>query len=195
MVWDSHPLTLGATPQQVYIDGIAQLSEPVVVAKPSTFQRVPATPDWGNAPAQAVKYEGLPPLESELPKDRSETVVFTQVKDIWSHSSGELQLQSLPADSVVIVSKGRIECAGSSSRCSSPLTDATVIDLAHGSLLPGLISYGAPLGLEEINQEPSTNDGRVPNPLGRSGVPEIAGGDDLVVRAADGLSFAGRDSL
>ncbi|CAE7231904.1 unnamed protein product [Rhizoctonia solani] len=194
VVWDSHPLTLGATPQQLYIDGIAQLSDPVVVNKPSAFQRIPATPDWGNAPEEAIKYDGLPPLQSEFEKDLAQTVVFTRVKDIWSNSSGEFQLQSLPAESVVVVSGGRITCAGPTSRCSTPLAHARVVDLAHGSLSPGLISFGSPLGLEEISAEASTNDGRVPDPFSK-GVPEIAGGDDLVVRAADGLSFAGRDTL
>ncbi|CAE6413393.1 unnamed protein product [Rhizoctonia solani] len=194
-VWDSHPLSLGATPQQLYIDGIAQLSDPVVVTKPSAFQRIPATPDWGHAPEEAIKYDGLPPLQSNA-EDRTPIVVFTRVKDIWSSTSGELQLQSLPAESVVVVSSGRITCAGSASRCfTSVATYAEVVDLAHGSLSPGFISFGAPLGLEEISAERSTNDGPVPDPLSRKGVPNVAGGDDLVVRAADGLSFAGRDTL
>ncbi|KAF8684214.1 Carbohydrate esterase family 9 protein [Rhizoctonia solani] len=195
VVWDSHPLTLGATPKQLYIDGIAQLSDPVVVAKPSTFQRIPATPNWGKAPQEAVEYDGLPPLQSNSGKDQSQAVVFTRVKDVWTSSSGELQLQSLPADSVVVVSSGRITCVGSASRCSSSLSNTKVVDLAHGSLSPGLISFGAPLGLEEISAESSTNDGTVPDPFDENGVPKVAGGDDLVVRAIDGLSFAGRDTL
>ncbi|KAH7339931.1 hypothetical protein B0J17DRAFT_570590 [Rhizoctonia solani] len=194
VVWDSHPLSLGATPQQLYIDGIAQLSDPFVATKPSTFQRIPAIPDWGNAPEEAIKHDGLPPLSSSG-KDLAQTVVFTRVKDIWSSSSGELQLQSLPAESVVVVSGGRITCTGPASRCSASYTQAKVVDLAHGSLSPGLISFGAPLGLEEISAESSTNDGPVPDPLSENGVPGIAGGDELVVRAADGLSFAGRDTL
>ncbi|CAE6420173.1 unnamed protein product [Rhizoctonia solani] len=194
-VWDSHPLSLGATPQQLYIDGIAQLSDPVVVPKPSAFQRIPATPNWGNAPEEAIKHDGLPPLQSDSGKDQAQTVVFTRVKNIWSNTSGELKLQSLPAESVVVVSGGRVTCTGSTSRCSTSLANAKVVDLAHGSLSPGLISFGAPLGLEEIAAESSTNDGRVPDPLSGKGVPEIAGGDELVVRAVDGLSFAGRDTL
>ncbi|KAL5631170.1 hypothetical protein ACGC1H_006866 [Rhizoctonia solani] len=195
IVWDSHPLSLGATPQQLYIDGIAQLSDPVVVSKPSAFQRIPATPDWGNAPEEAIKHDGLPPLQSNSGNDQAQTVVFTRVKDIWSISSGELQLQSLPAESVVVVSGGRITCAGPDSRCLNSLTNARVVDLAHGSLYPGLVSFGAPLGLEEISAESSTNDGPVPDPLSAQGVPKIAGDDDLVVKAVDGLSFAGRDTL
>ncbi|CAE6466595.1 unnamed protein product [Rhizoctonia solani] len=70
-----------------------------------------------------------------------------------------------------------------------------VVDLAYGSLSPGFISFGAPLGLEEIEAESSTNDGRGLDPLFGEGVPEIAGGDELVIRAVDGLSFAGRSTF
>ncbi|KAG9086281.1 hypothetical protein FRC06_003164, partial [Ceratobasidium sp. 370] len=197
VVWDSHPLTLGATPQQLYIDGIAQLSDPVVVTKPSTFQRVPSVPDWDNAAKAAVEYEGLPPL---LPEKRaSEVVVFERVSEVWSHESGVLKQASLEDGGVVVVANGRIKCVGSSSRCTTPSLLASettrVVDLAHGTLSPGLISYGAPLGLEEIQAEASTNDGRVPDPFAKGGVPNVAGGDGLVVSAVDGLSFAGRDTL
>lgn len=199
VVWDSHPLTLGATPQQLYIDGIAQLSDPVVISKPSTFQRVPATPDWDDDAKAAVKYEGLPPLLPESKKLTEETVMFKRVKGVWDHSSGELMHQAMEKDGVVVVTNGRIECVGSSSRCVSPSLlsspSTRVVDLVHGTLSPGFISYGAPLGLEEISAEASTNDGRVLDPFAKDGIPNVAGGDALVVSAVDGLSFAGRDTL
>ncbi|KAG9076185.1 hypothetical protein FS749_012071, partial [Ceratobasidium sp. UAMH 11750] len=197
VVWDSHPLTLGATPQQLYIDGIPQLSDPVVVSKPSTFQRVPSVPDWGNAPKVAVEYEGLPPLLPE--KKASEVVVFERVSEVWNPEAGELKQSNLENGGVVVVTNGKITCVGPSSRCTtrSLLTSekTRVVDLAYGTLSPGFISYGAPLGLEEIQAEGSTNDGRVPDPFAKDGVPKIAGGDGLVVSAVDGLSFAGRDTL
>lgn len=59
---------------------------------------------------------------------------------------------------------------------------------------PGLLSYGAPLGLEAIAQEPSTNDGNVFDPLYQL-VPGILGGDGSVIRAVDGLIYATRDAL
>ena len=46
VLWDSHPLQLGATPKQVWIDGIRQLGNPVVGEKGEAMQRVPKTPDW-----------------------------------------------------------------------------------------------------------------------------------------------------
>ncbi|KAG9118853.1 hypothetical protein FRC07_006429, partial [Ceratobasidium sp. 392] len=191
VVWDSHPLTLGATPQQLYIDGIAQLDDPVVVTKPSTFQRVPAVPEWDQAAKDAVRYEGLPPLLPEKKKDKGDVVVFNRVSEVWSQH--EVKMESVGGEGVVVVRDGKVTCVGT---CAVEKEEGVrVVDLAHGTLSPGFISFGAPLGLEEISAEASTNDGRVPDPFAKGGVPEVAGGDGLVVSAVDGLSFAGRDTL
>ncbi|KAG8680359.1 hypothetical protein FRC09_018304, partial [Ceratobasidium sp. 395] len=201
VIWDSHPLTLGATPQQLYIDGIAQLSDPVVVTKPSTFQRVPAVPEWDKEAKAAIEYEGLPPLLPEHKASKNDVVIFERVSEVWSHESGKLNSYLVGPDEVVVVMNGEITCAGPSDSewcaTSSLLKDEStrVVDLAYGTLSPGFISYGAPLGLEEISAEASTNDGRVPDPFAKGGVPTIAGGDEFVASAVDGLSFAGRDTL
>ncbi|CAE6344950.1 unnamed protein product, partial [Rhizoctonia solani] len=80
-------------------------ADPVVVTKPREFQRIPATPNWGNAAEEAIKHDGLPPLhQSASGKDQARTVVFTRVNSIWSDISGELKLRSLSAESVVVVS-------------------------------------------------------------------------------------------
>jgi hypothetical protein len=59
---------------------------------------------------------------------------------------------------------------------------------------PGLVTYGSPLGLDNIEQEPSTNDGEILDPL-TAKVPAILGGDGSVIRAVDGLQYGGRDML
>ena len=61
------------------------------------------------------------------------------------------------------------------------------------SLSPGLVSYGSPLGLEEIDQEQSTHDGVVLDPLS-SDIPSLLAGNEVML-AVDGLQFAGRDTL
>ena len=63
VLWDSHPLTLGATPQQVWIDGIPQLATPYTITKPSAFQQVPKVPNFDDEVKQTLEYDGLPPLE------------------------------------------------------------------------------------------------------------------------------------
>ena len=96
---------------------------------------------------------------------------------------------------MVVVESGHILCAGI---CGSleqwTAKDAQIIDLQGGSVSPGLVSFGSPLGLEEIRGEASTSDGYVFDPLLQE-IPGIIGGDYSVIHAADGLQFTTRDAL
>lgn len=200
MVWDSHPLALGATPSQVLIDGIPQLESPYVVEKPSAYQKTPKVPNFDDDAKQAVAHEGLPPLTFKESSDSA--VVFLNVKSVHLVEEGSI-VQAYNFDEEnglgVVVTRGRsIICHGTVAQCRHPdvLQDvnATFIDLEGGSISPGLVSYGSPLGLENINQEPSTNDGNSFEPLLQD-VPEILGGDSSITRAIDGLMFGTRDAL
>lgn len=142
---------------------------------------------------------GLPPLAPA--KVATELVLFTNVTSFYSrHGSGDTSLSTLSAGTVVF-RNGKLEtlCLVSDSCLASSLTatelnEATVLDLEGGSIAPGLVSFGAPLGLQEIDQEASTNDGYVFDPLVKR-VPKILGGDTSIIRAVDGLQFATRDAL
>lgn len=197
MIWDSHPLALGATPKQVFIDGIPQLQSPVGVEKPKTFQKVPKTPNFDKEAADAVKYDGLPPLEPI--KSVQGTVVFTNVKSLTTRGrAGAKSIQSMITENgqpgVVAVHEGKVVCAGAEDNCASFLSESDeTVDLQGGAISPGLVSFGSPLGLEEIEAESSTSDGYVYDPLSK-GTPEIAGGDTALIQAVDGLAFASRDA-
>ncbi|KAJ7678491.1 carbohydrate esterase family 9 protein [Mycena rosella] len=194
VVWDSHPLALGATPSQVFIDGIPQLLDPHVVEKPEVFQHTPPIPNFDKEAKAAVEYEGLPPLEPTSITKRP--VVFINVRSVLTPgASGLEELFSATDDralGTVVAVDGRITCAG---LCAMDVADATVIDLQAGSISPGLVSFGSPLGLEHIAAEESTVDGPIYDPLSKGGVPEIVGGDGAIIRAADGLLFRTRDAL
>ncbi|KAF5380447.1 hypothetical protein D9615_004475 [Tricholomella constricta] len=195
IVWDSHPLTLGATPKQVYIDGIAQMAQPFSTDKPAQFQCIPKTPNFDKEAEEALKYDGLPPLEPA--EDDSGVVVFTNVSSIYlrrGHTILEVFSSRVKKRAgIVVVEHGAVTCAGD---CS----EATIasgfrrIDLDGGSISPGLVSFGSSLGLTEIQMEASTNDGKVFDPLTEK-VPSIVGGDGSVIQAVDGIQFAGRDTL
>ena len=87
---------------------------------------------------------------------------------------------------MVGVEDGRVVCIG---RCLYFAERSfEIVDLDGGTITPGLMSFGAPLGLVEIRLEPSTNDGQVHNPLDGD-LPAVLGGK--VVRAQDGLMFDG----
>ncbi|KAJ7731104.1 hypothetical protein DFH07DRAFT_1065777 [Mycena maculata] len=193
VLWDSHPLALGATPKQVFIDGIAQLEEPYTSEKPKFVQKVPATPNFEEEIAAAIKYEGLPPLEPK--KAKADVVVFSNVSNIFLKDEATRRVTevfaSADAEGVVVIERGRIVCSGPCPAVFSR-SDAMYIDLEGGSIFPGLVAYGSSLGLTHITGEASTNDGPVFDPLSMM-VPDII--DGSVIKAADGLLFATRDAL
>ncbi|KAG9316550.1 carbohydrate esterase family 9 protein [Chiua virens] len=198
VMWDSHPLALGATPKQVWIDGIAQIDNPHTSEKPIAFQSPPTTPNFDKEAEAAIKYEGLPPLMPTPAK--ADTIVFTNVSSVYERSGSNIQEMFNARDSepgVVVVQNGEIVCYGSRHGCLAPITTSEQIfesfDLQGGSISPGLVSYGSQMGLEEIRGEQSTQDGNVIDPLTGS-VPKLLQGNEIM-KAVDGLQFAGRDTL
>lgn len=198
VMWDSHPLQLGATPIQVFIDGIAQLEHPVHIEKGMAFQSPPHTPDFDKETSQTIKYEGLPPLTAEQTV-RDKTVIFTNVSNVWTRAAAGLQetfTASGDEAGVAVVKHGKVVCVGGSRSCSSLLAevDAVHINLRGGALSPGLLSYGTNLGLQEIAAEASTADGVVYDAF-YGKIPQLIGGHHAAIRAVDGLQFSTRDAL
>ncbi|KAI8995511.1 carbohydrate esterase family 9 protein [Trametes punicea] len=200
VLWDSHPLALGATPQQVWIDGIQQIEKPYTVTKPHAFQKLPKTPNFDKEAEETLKYDGLPPLEPKRAK--AETVVFTNVSNVYlrqGRSIDEAYAASDPLSAgVVVVRGGKVECVGSAtSACASSVQgmedDFEFVNLEGGAVSPGLVTVGSPLGLGEISSETTTIDGYVLDAFSE-GIPEIAG-HGMLVHAADGLQFGTRDAL
>ncbi|KAF8633299.1 hypothetical protein AX17_004474 [Amanita inopinata Kibby_2008] len=197
VIWDSHPLALGATPKQVYIDGIPQIENPHSVEKPPVFQRPPKTPNFDKQRAETLKFDGLPPLDVE--RTDATPVLFTNVSSVYirnGSSIDQLITGSTTGDwATVLAYKGKITvCTSETLLCSLSSTANKHIDLDGGFISPALVTFGSPLGLEHIEAEGSTTDGSVADLLG-STLPEIAGGQGAIIRAADGLQFSTRDAL
>ena len=209
ILWDSHPLALGATPHQVWIDGVPQLSHPagstpvlVPDTKSAALQTLPKVPNFDAEAIEALKYDGLPPLEPTAANAHAHTVVFANVSTIFLRTSGSASVEQHigieeGASMSVVVRAGQVVCLGlPSSACVHDALrasngDVQLVDLAGGAISPGLTTYGSALGLEEIQGEVSTRDGRAPDALDRT-VPGLAGGSGGLVRAVDGLQFATR---
>ncbi|CDO74447.1 hypothetical protein BN946_scf184979.g2 [Trametes cinnabarina] len=203
VLWDSHPLSLGATPIQVFIDGIPQLTKPNLARKPLEHQNAPLTPDFSREAAEAVRYEGLPPI---TPRRQRNVVVFTNISSYWARASDgrsiidvfeeDSFIRSIPeADRVAVATGGHVVCQGNMATCAVHLTHVnTTIDLEGGAIQPGLVSYGSSLGLAEIAMEPSTGDGTVIDPL-EPDQPALFGRNGYVARAIDGLQFGTRNAL
>ncbi|CAD0022797.1 unnamed protein product [Aureobasidium pullulans] len=157
VVWDSDPLSLGATPVQVWIDGAPQFEDPVELKKPLTS---PIKPDL----ALAEDHD-----ESESSKD----VVFTGVTNI--RIPGLTSSSEFKGPATVVVSQGKIVCAGS---CDAEVhtaksKNARIVALRDGYLTRPLTAFGSGLGMQEIMQQPETYDGAV--------------NDKVWARAVDGL--------
>ncbi|KZT29292.1 hypothetical protein NEOLEDRAFT_1085063 [Neolentinus lepideus HHB14362 ss-1] len=203
VLWDSHPLHLGATPVQVWIDGIKQLPEDVQVGTGKddvAWKEVPRVPDWSKERNATWNWDGLPPL-----KGRNELglVVFTNVRTVWTKDNeGEIkEMFAITGEKeelgTVIVQSGKIVCAGSVLSCSENFNSFDpheVLDLRGGSIVPGLMSYGSPLGIEEIAGEPSTGNGALYDPF-TGNTPKILGDTAGVTRAVDALQFRTRNAL
>ncbi|KAF7323766.1 Carbohydrate esterase family 9 protein [Mycena kentingensis (nom. inval.)] len=200
VIWDSHPLALGATPKQVYIDGIAQFEEPSVSPKPAKLQKPPKPPNFDEEAKKAVEYEGLPPLEPvETVDTRGWPVVFTNVGEMFvKQKDGKLRAEvvgsAFAGKGVVVVASGRVVCTGLLGSCGLHAAAANVkyVDLEGGSIFPGLVAFGSPLGLAHITGEASTLDGAAFDPL-TSSIPPLV--DGTLIKAADGLLFGSRDAL
>ncbi|KAK1590275.1 amidohydrolase [Colletotrichum navitas] len=145
VVWDSDPLSVGATPVQVWIDGTAQYEKPVELNK--TFQ------------GAIVPDESLGSIVAETVISRDD-VVFTGISRILH----EVEPDGFASDGRtynIAVSSGKIVCAGS---CFAQLekastTDGAVIPIKNGYLAPPLTAFGSTIGLNAIDTERDTDNG------------------------------------
>ncbi|KAK0458000.1 carbohydrate esterase family 9 protein [Desarmillaria tabescens] len=196
VIWDSHPLALGATPKQVYIDGIAQFNKSYSRPKPPSHQHAPKTPDFDQEAIDAVRYDGLPPLQAKI--SISDVVIFTNVTSVFMKSNRRIEQVFSAASgelSTIVIKDGKIVCRGIE-LCLEVHSDSSVrrVNLMGGSIAPGLTTVGSPLGLADIDFEDSTKDGPVIDPFS-SEIPNLAGGEEAIIRAVDGLQFASPDML
>ncbi|KAM0746981.1 composite domain of metallo-dependent hydrolase [Meredithblackwellia eburnea MCA 4105] len=214
VLWDSHPLALGATPLQVVIDGIPQLEAPFIAKPLSTEKEAPPIASVPRDPLTLRDDDDslLPFIEEQTAKKESliEEVWFQNVSEVFvkrrpvkGGKKGRWGIDSLiPEDEdgpfEVHVRDGEILCVSQS--CSAPAesslvsTKSRIIDLKGGSLLPPLLGFGPALGLVEIIAEQSTKDASVYDPLlsGELSATQQLWGPTVAVRAVDGLEFGGK---
>jgi len=137
VVWDSHPLALGAAPQQVFIDGIAQLENPHVVPKPVHLQQAPKTPNFDEGARLAIKYDGLPPLIPQSVK--SQPVLFINVGQVhMSSEDGNIDriFSDEPKSGIVLVEGGVVRCvvSGNGVCGKAKVENLKIVDLHGGSI-------------------------------------------------------------
>jgi imidazolonepropionase-like amidohydrolase len=153
VVWDSHPLSIGATPLQVYIDGKATLNPQKVAESGLIAENQSAS----ETPKQRM------PISSDLREfcdDQIATgkkLIITGIRESFLEHAADL---GSSGNLTMIVQNGKAICF--SEECEDTSTDdATVLHLENGYVLPGLTAVSVSLGLIEIPSEKSTVDGSV----------------------------------
>lgn len=143
VVWDSDPLSVGATPVQVWIDGTAQYEDPVELEKPLA---APMVPD-----------ESLNATTIETAQ--LENVVLSGVSQVLLSGHEDATTAETPVN--VVITNGKVTCIGKCSEMVSAATadGAKAIHLKNGYLTSSFTAFGSTLGLNEIDAESSTDDG------------------------------------
>ncbi|KAH8660644.1 carbohydrate esterase family 9 protein-like protein [Tricladium varicosporioides] len=156
VVWDSHPLAIGATALQVFIDGRSTL-DPKIVSE-------------AGVRSNAYNQEELPKMRAVVePKAREDLckrvekpgsrITITGIKTSY-HKSFSI----LPSNSnnlTLVLENGKALCFASHIDCLQHIQESTQISLQNGHLLPGLTAVTVALGLTEIQGEKSTSNGVV----------------------------------
>ncbi|KAI1435843.1 amidohydrolase [Xylaria sp. CBS 124048] len=150
VVWDSDPLSVGATPVQVWIDGTAQYEDPVELDKPiETEISVPETI----------------PITQEDSISTSD-VIITGVSKFFVGRETSDAIQNLTA----VISNGKITCLGT---CTGEIEAAQAsgvkeISLDNGHITKPFTAFGSLIGLNAIDMEEITDNGGSPAVFSRA---------------------------
>ncbi|KAI1817051.1 amidohydrolase [Poronia punctata] len=157
VVWDSDPLSAGATPVQVWIDGTAQYEDPIELEKPFDSR-------------------------TDIPKEISITVddpvstrnvIITGISKSFLPSGLPTQEWSNVMEEdrniTVIVLNGLVTCVG---ECVQEIKTAQemgakTMTLENGYITKPFTAFGSLLGLNVIDAEPSTDNGGSPEIFSR----------------------------
>lgn len=173
VVWNAHPLAVGTSPKQVYIDGVATLdhvkveeSSAHVIAKQGSL----ALTRLDKPSVRAV----LPPHDREKFCTSSRKVdqafVITGITKAFLNEFPALMSQadgeSLAENLTLIIDSGEVLCLGVSSFCRSTAAQLTQDDtvsvvLDNGHLTHGFTSVTTALGIAEIGTSSETGDGEL----------------------------------
>nr|POE88247.1 hypothetical protein CFP56_11476 [Quercus suber] len=143
VVWDSDPLSVGAAPVQVWIDGAPQFQAPLELAKADLRPLIHSTV--------------IDDVRNEESKHKD--IIFSGVTSVvLPHETTHLPIMD---GGRVVVRHGRIVCTGT---CDDEIelanaSNIKTIQLQDGHIAPPLTAFGSFLGLVEIAAEKDTQDG------------------------------------
>lgn len=159
-IWDSHPLSVGATTVQVFVDGREVLDAGDALEKLETSAR----------PTDLSVPKTRPTIQQEKRQDicgkavaPGSKIAFTGIKSVLIQKPvPSIGTNSVDENSLVmLVSNGEISCLDVESKCLAPHIQGSIlkIHLENGYVTPGLVAFGNNIGIVDIPSEPSTGDG------------------------------------
>lgn len=170
VVWDAHPLAVGATPLQVVIDGRLLFNATSVAATLPPHH----TADTAARPPPAQNTTRIAALKARFVAAKQSGGAVIVVHGI--HKSLVANLFPRPAaEPFTLVTNGtHVLCFAA--KCALPRAPALEIELRAGKITPPIYAVSNELGLSEIAQEETTRDGPAP-------------ADGAVARAHYGVHF------
>ncbi|WFD00477.1 hypothetical protein MYAM1_003226 [Malassezia yamatoensis] len=200
VLWDRHPLQLGATPMQVYIDGEAQFSHPFDSGLTTLSSSRPKQADY------RAEHHRVQTQQAEIVDDRAfafptpaEDVSYAILYNVQrffhrqTDANGRRIVEETFSDNdgVLVYADGSLVCVGKSDCLALAPKSARRIDLGNGTILPGLIAYGATLGLADLPMESSASAGKDESSVDEQGQLRPA----ITPRIVDELMWGGHDLL
>ncbi|KAL7821477.1 family 9 carbohydrate esterase [Trichoderma aethiopicum] len=175
VVWDSHPLSSGATPLQVFVDGQAQLDEARVKQSMGTTFTAAHSEDKTPVIKPQVRHEIDDEQRDSICSQAYEpgqSFVTDGIQKAFVDSYPELAASLAQVDGPykLVVEDGAIVCFGSTAMCAGAESEieakgkkALRLSLQNGHVLPGLTAVTRALGLTEIATLDGTGDGQASN--------------------------------
>lgn len=156
VVWDSHPLSLGATALQVYVDGKPTL-DPKKVS--DSLSGVSSYSNEHNLSPPSVRKVLSPDVRTEICEEIEKEGAKFIVKGITTSYLDEFVTSGY--NHTLIIQNGKIVCFDSESLCSTHSEGGAIINLENGHVSHGLTAVSESLGLTEISGEADAGDGLV----------------------------------
>jgi len=171
VVWDKHPLAVGAYPTQVFIEGVLHVNNPLPTG---------ITPSI------------TPPTIYSGTLQNSSTACSAPTGSYYVTSG---TMYTMTSDTpilnpVVIVTDGVITCVGDTTSCPIPTTGFNQYSVDGGWIIPGIISTDSTVGMNEIDQEALSGDGYMPLDNGAS----IFAADGIRLEGKKSVGCVGRRS-
>ena len=167
VVWDSNPLSVGATPLQVYIDGRATLDPKKVMESRSKIAKAELSV------AESPKQRKIVPsnAKADACAGTSGKIVINGIREYFLEEQPIIESGVNSNNITMVIENGNILCFSNS--CPTPNSGDTVIELENGFVLPGLTAVSVSLGLLEIPSEERTADGLVSSQSSGSKAEEV----------------------